>query len=607
MTYVAEPYALFVDDLLTAFTGGSVRQVFRFLPENEPFELSAPAEVLAKTVRVHGIAGGAHRVFQRTRDFEVDKTRIVWLTGPGGARRETAVWPDLGTRFYANFEHRGLFQSTPRLTDRNPGSVTRLLAESMGREHAVLSGQLEAVYRAAFLETAEGRDLDQVAALVGVARRGASAATGLVVFARATPAPGDIFIAAGVRLSTTDTPEVIFEVADARTLRRGELSVDVPVTALVDGPVGIVPEGAIGLLHRPILGIDTLTNPQPTALSGARESDVDLRARASRALESAGKATQGAIVGALTRVAGVREKDVRVGEDPIARPGIIEVDVAIGRELDELQRAETIARVADLLDESRPAGIRVLANLDAPLPAGATAPTGNPRASEAGDPVTMAGGEDLFVDVDVSATLIPSRLDLAADQRATLRAAGEAAINAFIAEAGLGEALIFNRLVARLMALEAVLDVSLEMSLAGNTTDGRQKNILPSKPGARPQAGTIAVQVRASLIVIDVSIAVTLKGVALLDQPDSARESARAAVEAELRAGVPTLAVPELTEAALRSRLSITDTYEVRELHYMVTYQDAGVRVQSQDVTLPLGGLEQLWVRGVSLLDGEGV
>jgi uncharacterized phage protein gp47/JayE len=391
-------------------------------------------------------------------------------------------------------------------------------------------------------------------------------------------------------------------VSEARTLRRGELSVEVPVTALVDGQAGLVPAGAIGILHRPILGIDAVGNPRPTALAGSRESDTDLRARASRALQSAGRATQGAIVGALTRVQGVREKDVRVAEDPIARPGVIEVDVAIGEDLDETQRAETVARVADLLDESRPAGIRVLANLDAPLPAGATVPTANPRADESGDPVTMAGGEALFVDVDVAATLIPARLDLAADERAALRAAGEATVNAFIAEAGLGEALIYNRLVARLMALEGVLDVSLELSLPGDTAAGRQKNILPAKPGARPRAGTVAVQVGAALILIDVSIAVTLKGVALLDQPDSARESARAAVEAELRAGVPTLDSPDLTVAALRSLLSASDTYEVRDLHYQVTYQDAGVRVQSQDVTLPLGGLEQLWVRGVSLL-----
>jgi uncharacterized phage protein gp47/JayE len=438
-----------------------------------------------------------------------------------------------------------------------------------------------------------------------VTRRGASAAAGLVVFSRATPAPGDVSIAAGLRLSTVDAPEVIFEVTEARTLRRGELSVDVPVTALADGPAGIVPAGAIGILHRPILGIDTVGNPRPTALVGSRESDAELRARASRALQSAGKATQGAIVGALTRVAGVREKDVRVAEDPIARPGVIEVDVAIGEDLNEAQRAETVARVADLLDESRPAGIRVLANLDAPLPAGETAPTGNPRVDEEGDPVTMAGGQDLFVDVDVSATLIPARLDLAADERAALRAAGEAEIHAFIAEAGLGEALIFNRLVARLMALEGMLDVSLEMSLPGDTGGGRQKNILPAKPGARPRAGTVAVQVGASLILIDVSISVTLKGVALLDQPDPARESARAAVEAELRAGVATLSGPELTVAALRGLLSESDTYEVGDLHYQVTYQDAGVRVQAQDVTLPLGGLEQLWVRGVSLLNTE--
>ena len=41
------------------------------------------------------------------------------------------------------------------LNDRNPGSVTRLLAESFAREFAVLSRQLESVYQAGFLTTAD--------------------------------------------------------------------------------------------------------------------------------------------------------------------------------------------------------------------------------------------------------------------------------------------------------------------------------------------------------------------------------------------------------------------------------------------------------------------
>ena len=61
----------------------------------------------------------------------------------------------------------GIVSAVPVLNDRNPGSVTRLLAESFAREFAVLSRQLESVYQAGFLSTATGRDLDQVVALVG--------------------------------------------------------------------------------------------------------------------------------------------------------------------------------------------------------------------------------------------------------------------------------------------------------------------------------------------------------------------------------------------------------------------------------------------------------
>ena len=93
-------------------------------------------------------------------------------------------------------------QAPPRLTDRNPGSILRTLAESFAREYAVVSRQLERVYDEAFIETADGRALDQLVALVGVTRRTQLFAVGEVVFSRLTPAPGDVTIEAGTPIST---------------------------------------------------------------------------------------------------------------------------------------------------------------------------------------------------------------------------------------------------------------------------------------------------------------------------------------------------------------------------------------------------------------------
>jgi hypothetical protein len=46
--------------------------------------------------------------------------------------------------------------------------------------------------------------------------------------------------------------------------------------------------------------------------------------------------------------------------------------------------------------------------------------------------------------------------------------------------------------------------------------------------------------------------------------------------------------------------LSLSETYEVPDLHYKVEYQDAGARIHQEDVELPLSGLERVWLRRVS-------
>ncbi len=137
MTYAAEPYAQFVDDLLSALTGGVIREQFRFLPENEPYKLTASGAVLPGSVRVVGQVDASFFRFRAPTDFTLGaQNALVWQATPAGVPARDAVWPDAGSVFFASYET----ADAPRLlTDRNPGSVTRLLAESFAREFAVLS------------------------------------------------------------------------------------------------------------------------------------------------------------------------------------------------------------------------------------------------------------------------------------------------------------------------------------------------------------------------------------------------------------------------------------------------------------------------------------
>ena len=104
MSYAAEPYAQFVNDLLTSLTGGVVREQFTFLPEDGPFRLSPPAPLIKSTLQVFGQSGGVYANFQRDRDFALTADfAIQWNAAADGTPAADAVWPDEGTPFYVNY------------------------------------------------------------------------------------------------------------------------------------------------------------------------------------------------------------------------------------------------------------------------------------------------------------------------------------------------------------------------------------------------------------------------------------------------------------------------------------------------------------------------
>ena len=606
MTYAAEPYAQFADDLLSALTGGTIREQFRFLPEHQPFKLAAAAAVLPGSVRVHGQVDARYFRFRAPTDFSFgsDNT-LVWTATVDGLPAKDAVWPDAGSTFFASYETSPAVRA---LTDRNPGSVTRLLAESFAREYAVLSRQLEAVYQASFIETAGGRDLDQLALLVGVRRRRQLSAGGSVVFGRSTPAPADVTINAGTRLSTGEPPAMQFETTEDRTLQRGNLSVEVPVQALEPGAAGVVAAQAIRVVNRPILGVETVANPQPTRFAGSDETDDSLRARARRSHEGAGRATTGALLSALTTLPGLREKDVRIAEDYLAHPGVVKLTVALPEMASEAERASAIEQAVALIESARPVGVRIEHNIDAPLPAGSATP-GAGVTAEGGDvPVTVgvAGAADgLFLPVDANVELTPAALALAPEARAELERKGRALVDAFIDEAGIGEALIYNRLVAQLMALEGVQDVAVEIFPQNAPGGPRRRNVVPDNPQVRPVTGVVGVQIGGALIMLDVTLDFTLQGAGTLGDPATAREVARSEAASRLKDGVAALAVgATLNVTLLKAMVPDTATYKLGDLHYHAEYIDAGVRIHQQDVQLPLSGLERLWIRRVALSSG---
>ena len=608
MSFAAEPYGVFVDDLVSSLTGGITREEFVFLPENEPFRLGFPTDFLAETVRVHGLVETAFFRFRRDVDYQVDSSgAIVWLEGDPGSPAPRARWPDRGSRFYASYERKPEVRPTPLLTDRNPGSVLRTLAESFAREYAVLSLQLERVYQAGFLATAEGRDLDQVAALVGVFRHTRAVASGEVVFSRTTPASADIFIPAGTLLSTREAPAITVETMEPRTLRAGTVSVAAPVASQVAGPDGVAPAGSLTVIHRPILGIESAANPQALTFGGDDETDESLRRRADRALETSGRSTISALMGALMST-GIREQDIRVAEDHLAFPGTVKVTIAGA----ELMTAAEKQRVVDLITDYRPAGIRVLHNV--PVPPPATLPPGGGTGGEPPAPLPPPApgteGSTVFP-VGVKAVVTPASATLTAAQKATLASKVREALTAAVGAYGLGQTIVYNTLVAAVMAIEGVYDVSIDLYPDdGAAPAAGRANLVPQPAETRPELTTLVVTLRGALIAVDVSLDIERLGVAATQNRAVALAAARDHIATRLTAFAalppePPATVKTVTPAIVLSHLTDTESYHVNSLSYTAEFLDDGLRILRPDVTIALDPEQQLWFRAINLVEGS--
>jgi hypothetical protein len=108
-----------------------------------------------------------------------------------------------------------------------------------------------------------------------------------------------------------------------------------------------VPAGALTLLARPIVGIESVANPAPSSRLDQDETDAELRTRARSFLAGAERGTVGAIVDAIARQ-GLR------GEVIEPAPGKIEVLIHDGNLTPEQQK-----RLKFDVNAAKPAGVEV--------------------------------------------------------------------------------------------------------------------------------------------------------------------------------------------------------------------------------------------------------
>ena len=313
---IERPYQDIIDDILTSVIGGVVNEPITFDLNTLRYPLAEAAQEVRK---ITGHAkGDEHYDFQKEIDFTFnpDSNLVIWLDG--------GTKPDGGTTFYVDYARK---VSKSPLTDINVGSVSRTLSEAIGREKTTVYQQINQAYLSVFVDTAQGKSLDLVVAILGVRRLTKEFALGQVTFFRDPAVEGNITIEDGTMLATKDG--IVFQTGQLSTLQRGQVRInaDIRATDSFKGDVGKVGSGAITELVQPIAGISRATNFDATFLGANDETDDQLRTRAKAVLRAAGSGTIAALAQAVfTERATLSEvKDPNGPPDKVSDPGTVEL------------------------------------------------------------------------------------------------------------------------------------------------------------------------------------------------------------------------------------------------------------------------------------------
>jgi hypothetical protein len=210
-SYSRKPYNEIVEDILNDITKGIAREKFVFKGAQPDYLLSTRPRNI---VNVEGTARGRQHVFEKNSDYVFLEDRGV-LSWRGTAR------PDEGTEFKVTYA----FKDASGLSDTNPGSVLRTIVEAVSKELDHLYEKMDGVYRSAFLDTAAGSALDNVAALIGIERKPSTRAMGYVTFWRDSDPP-DVAIS---------KETVLFDGRDSYPLNEGPLKLITSVSGIVKG------------------------------------------------------------------------------------------------------------------------------------------------------------------------------------------------------------------------------------------------------------------------------------------------------------------------------------------------------------------------------------
>lgn len=434
MNFGERGYVDIVRDLLTHLTGGVANEahligeegVDRIMFEDGPVE--RVSHLVAKVAGKDGEPVDyrySEREFTLVADDEDPEAYI------GVRLRPRVPRPVAGTTVVVNYYPRRT-RATP-ITDVNVGGVARTLLETVARELATQYVQLQRVYESGFVETAEGRSLDRVAALVDTRRIAKGQPIGKVRFSRRQGAAGTIFIPAGT--AVTNGSGVRYLTTEDGRMQPTQSTLEVWVHGESAG-TDTLGAGELQVVERAIAGVDRVGNDQETWRASEDERDEQLAARARRAIHAAGKGTLDALrygLEGLDFVSGVSLGEYTdQGESPVEMPGMLRVDVALSEDTEANKK-----RVARKIESLRPAGIWI----------------------------KLGFAEPLTLDLELSLTLAGS--ELAHGSIEELERGVEERLLTVVRDLGPGAVLRQTRLVGAALEDTRIADVALSITAGG--------------------------------------------------------------------------------------------------------------------------------------------
>lgn len=191
---------------------------------------------------------------------------------------------------------KSFFGEDVNLTERSP---LGLFIQSIAWEYARLWEVAEKVYYSAYVDDAEGVQLNKAAKHVPITRKGPQYATGFVM------ATGTEGIEISPQLIVGTKNGIQFR-PDA-TYILGAEPTRVNIVCAEPGKIGNVSAGAIAEIITPIAGLDSIVNPEPTTNGQDAETDEEFRERYYRSLSSGGSSTRAAVEAALLDMPTVKD------------------------------------------------------------------------------------------------------------------------------------------------------------------------------------------------------------------------------------------------------------------------------------------------------------